>query len=179
MDTLNGIDAREQAAPGEDSAGAASGLLRQRAVWIASYPKSGNTWVRVFLHNLLRELRGQTEGAQNINALHGLTARESLKEGFERRLGRPAQEASAKEIAEARVQVQADMVQGADGPIYIKTHNAVATVEGFPTINFDVTLAAVYIVRNPLDVAVSYAHYSGIPYDPIIDYMAIRPATSI
>ena len=22
-------------------------------VWLASYPKSGNTWIRVFLHNLL------------------------------------------------------------------------------------------------------------------------------
>ena len=30
----------------------------QRAIWIASYPKSGNTWVRVFLHNLLGELLG-------------------------------------------------------------------------------------------------------------------------
>ena len=23
-------------------------------IWLASYPKSGNTWVRSFLHNLLR-----------------------------------------------------------------------------------------------------------------------------
>ncbi len=22
-------------------------------IWLASYPKSGNTWMRVFLHNLL------------------------------------------------------------------------------------------------------------------------------
>ncbi len=42
---------------------------RQNIVWIASYPKSGNTWVRVFLHNLIRELRGETEGSQDINDL--------------------------------------------------------------------------------------------------------------
>ncbi len=23
-------------------------------IWLASYPKSGNTWLRAFLHNLLR-----------------------------------------------------------------------------------------------------------------------------
>lgn len=23
-------------------------------IWLASYPKSGNTWMRAFLHNLLR-----------------------------------------------------------------------------------------------------------------------------
>ncbi len=121
---------------------------------------------------MLRELRGESDGAQDINALHEMTARESLKEGFERRLGKPAHQATAAEIAGARMQVQADLVRGAEGPVYIKTHNAVATVEGFPTVNFDVTLAAVYVVRNPLDVAVSYAHYSGLPFDPIIAHMA-------
>jgi Sulfotransferase domain len=152
--------------------------LRQRAVWLASYPKSGNTWVRVLLHNLMRELRGQSEAPQDINALHEMTARESLKGWFTRRLGKPVGEASPKEIAEARIAVQADMVAGASGPVFIKTHNAIANVEGFPTINFDVTLAAVYMVRNPLDVAVSYAHYSGLPADSIIRYMA-DPAGNI
>ncbi len=23
-------------------------------IWLASYPKSGNTWLRAFLHNLMR-----------------------------------------------------------------------------------------------------------------------------
>ncbi len=175
MNSLNGTTGEQEVARGGD---AASEQLRQRAVWIASYPKSGNTWVRVFIHNLLRELRGESEGAQDINALHEMTARESLKEGFERRLGKPAHQATAGEIAEARMQVQADLVRGTEGPVYIKTHNAVATVEGFPAIDFDVTLAAVYIVRNPLDVAVSYAHYSGLPFDPRIAHMA-DPAGNI
>jgi hypothetical protein len=178
MDSICGTGVKEQAGGADHAGNPAPDQIRQRAVWIASYPKSGNTWVRVFLHNLLRELRGQAEGAQDINALHEMTARESLKEGFARRLGMPAHEASAAEIAEARMWVQADMVQGAADPVYIKTHNAVATVEGFPTVNFDVTLAAIYIVRNPLDVAVSYAHYSGVPYDPIIAHMA-DPAGNI
>ncbi len=26
-----------------------------RLIWLASYPKSGNTWMRAFLHNLLRD----------------------------------------------------------------------------------------------------------------------------
>ncbi len=34
-------------------------------VWLASYPKSGNTWFRVFLSNLMGEL----EEAANINDL--------------------------------------------------------------------------------------------------------------
>ena len=171
MDSLKGIDAERQIGRGEGGS-ATSDQFRQRAVWIASYPKSGNTWIRVFIHNLVRELQGRGERAQDINALHQMTARESLKAGFERALGKPIHRATDKDIAEARMQAQADMVDRAQGTIYIKTHNAVATVEGFPAINFDVTLAAVYVVRNPLDIAVSYAHYSGVSFDTIIAHMA-------
>lgn len=39
---------------------------RQKGIWIASYPKSGNTWVRIFL-NLLRELEGRKDGAPDVN----------------------------------------------------------------------------------------------------------------
>jgi Sulfotransferase domain len=172
MDCLTPADLPERAERGEEARLPSAHLLRQRAIWIASYPKSGNTWVRVFIHNLLRELRGHTDGAQDINALHEMTMRESLAPWFARRLGKSPHDATAREIAEARTNVQADMVRGEGGPLYIKTHNAVAIVEGFPAVNFEVTLAAVYIVRNPLDVAVSYAHYSGLQADRIIDYMA-------
>ena len=150
----------------------AEGAPRQRAIWLASYPKSGNTWVRAFLHNLLRELRDPNASAQDINSLHEMTARKSLAARFSRQLGRSAIEATIKEIAEVRTRVQADMVQGEGGPVYIKTHNAIANVDGFPAINLAITLAAVYIVRNPLDVAGSYAHFAGLSYDDIISFMA-------
>jgi hypothetical protein len=146
-------------------------LPRQKAIWIASYPKSGNTWVRVFLHNLMRELRGETQ-AQSINELSEWTLREGMVRSFQHHLGKPAHEASLAEIAAVRALVQADMVRGHEAPLFVKTHNAVANIEGHPTINFDVTLAAIYVVRNPLDVAVSYAHYSALPVDDIIAVMA-------
>ncbi len=144
---------------------------QQKAFWIASYPKSGNTWVRVFLHNLMREMRGETE-AQDINRLSEWTLREGMIRSFERHLGKTARESSFAEIAAARPLVQAEMTREHRGPLFIKTHNAMVNVEGHPTINFDVTLAAIYVVRNPLDVAVSYAHYSGLPVDDIIAVMA-------
>jgi hypothetical protein len=33
-------------------------------IWISSYPKSGKTWIRAFIHNLMKELDGDTGGAQ-------------------------------------------------------------------------------------------------------------------
>ncbi|HMK90231.1 MAG TPA: sulfotransferase domain-containing protein [Methylocystis sp.] len=155
----------------EPAARAGSNASARKAIWIASYPKSGNTWVRVFLHNLLRELRGEA-GAQDINGLHAWTGRESLDVAFTRRLAKPAREASLAEIARARPLAQADLVANAERPVLLKTHNAIANVEGHPTINLGVTLAAVYLLRNPLDVAVSYAHHSGHAVDHVIAFMA-------
>ena len=73
----------------------------QTIIWIASYPKSGNTWVRVFLHNLLRELSG-TAAPQDINLLHEHTIWAFGAKPFEAVLGKPFQEASHRELAEAR-----------------------------------------------------------------------------
>ena len=36
-----------------------------KLVWIASYPKSGNTWVRALLHNYIR----QSDTPSDINKL--------------------------------------------------------------------------------------------------------------
>ena len=104
--------------------------------------------------------------------MHELTEREALIGAFTRALGKPAADATLAAIAAGRCAVQAELVRGEGEPITIKTHNAVATVEGAPTINFDVTRGAIYVVRNPLDVAVSYAHFSGTGLDATIAYMA-------
>ena len=146
--------------------------LRQSAVWLASYPKSGNTWVRIFLHNLARVLLGDGSTAHDLNHLHELTRRESFALHYEKRMASDDQDITPELIAKTRLQVQEDLVRGQAPPVFIKTHNAVATVEGYANVNFDITLAAIYIVRNPLDVTVSYSHFSGRTLDEMIAFMA-------
>jgi hypothetical protein len=43
---------------------------------------------------------------------------------------------------------------------------------GMPLINMAVSAGAIYIVRNPLDVAISLAHFSNVSVDRAIDDMA-------
>ena len=59
MDSLDKVVEIAPSGDSQNAVGATSAADKRRAVWIASYPKSGNTWVRVFLHNLSRELRGE------------------------------------------------------------------------------------------------------------------------
>lgn len=150
----------------------------QKGIWIASYPKSGNTWVRIFIHNLLRELRGEAGSEQDINALNQHTTWELTARAYEEFLRKPVAQATPAEIAKTRYDVQGALAQKQPGPFFIKTHNSVANVEGYPSINLDITLAAIYIVRNPLDVAISYAHHSGLTVDSTIDFMALPGAAS-
>jgi Sulfotransferase domain len=171
MDATKSTEMNLSVGPGNRSGTTAGEEDRRKAIWIASYPKSGNTWLRIVIHNLLRELAG-TDGVQDINKLSKWSTTEVRKKDFMRRLGKSVQDASEAEIAATRRLVQADLVQDRERPVFIKTHNAVANVEGFPTINFDVTWAAIYVVRNPLDVAISYAHHSAMPIDEVIDSMA-------
>jgi len=150
----------------------------QRGIWIASYPKSGNTWVRVFTQNLLREMSGNAAGAQDINRLNQHTVLETNAAPYQQILQKNPLECSSAEIAQARPQVQRLLAERKSGPFFIKTHLGVARIDGYPTINFDMTLAAIYVVRNPLDIAVSYAHYAGRDIDQVIEQMATPAAGS-
>lgn len=144
----------------------------QNIVWIASYPKSGNTWVRVLLENLSREMTEPSSEAADINRLGETAAWDIRGAPYARLLGKPVNEASHREIAGIRPMVQAELAASQPRPLLVKTHLCIGQDHRFPTINLEATLAAINIVRNPLDVAISYAHHSAIGIDGMIMAMA-------
>jgi Sulfotransferase domain len=148
--------------------------LKPGIVWLASYPRSGNTWTRNFLHNLFRVLEGEHASPQDINALGEYTLWDVAGQRFERLLGKPFRAASRGEIAATRGKVQQQIADEADAPVFVKTHNALVLDRGHPTINMGATSGAIYIVRNPLDVAISFAAHFGIDLDAAIDKMGRR-----
>jgi hypothetical protein len=94
-----------------------------------------------------------------------------LRGAAERLLGKPLSAASRSEIAAIRVKVQQQIADEADAPVFVKTHNALVLDRGHPTINMGATSGAIYIVRNPLDVVISFAPHFGIDLDAAIDKM--------
>lgn len=143
-------------------------------VWLASYPKSGNTWTRAFLHNLLNVMKGEGSGAQDINRMTEYTVWDISGEAFRKALGKAPDAASRDEVAAARPKVQATIADEAGGLMFVKTHNALVMDRGHPTINLGVTSGVVYIVRNPLDVAISFSHHMGATLDEAIERMGIK-----
>lgn len=136
-------------------------------LWLASYPKSGNTWLRAFLHNLFRN----PSTPFDINRMSELTAGDSQAKWFKRLDARGADELGRDDLARLRPKVHALIAESAPDTVIVKTHNALVEVAGVPTITQSLTAGAIYVVRNPLDVVVSYAHHLGQPADDIVALM--------
>jgi Sulfotransferase domain len=148
---------------------------RSGIVWLASYPKSGNTWTRVFLNSLIKAFLGETD-TQRINAIGRFSGGAGGKELYANILGFEPTNEHRNEIAAVRHEVQRRVAENYDGLLFVKTHQALVIDRGTTTINFEVTAGAIYIVRNPLDVAISYTHHIGCTIDQTIEFMGTRNA---
>lgn len=143
-------------------------------IWLASYPKSGNTWLRAFLHNLLRDPAKPME----INALDQFTHGDTLRHWYERVAGGSLDGRSLEEVAQLRPKVHRLLTESWPDSVFVKTHNALATVDGVPLISMEYTTAAIYVVRDPRDVAVSMTHHFGLTLDQAIAMMASESAAT-
>ncbi len=145
----------------------ATALAGGHIVWLASYPKSGNTWFRAFLANYLRQL----DHPVDINRIGGGPIA-SARLVFDEEAGVKASELTADEIERWRPRVYEQISNTCSSPLFMKTHDAYTyNNRGEPLMSKAATQGALYFVRNPLDVAVSFAHHSGNEVTPIIAEM--------
>ena len=139
-----------------------------KIVWLASYPKSGNTWMRAFLANLFRN----PDAPVGINDLHRFAFGDARADFYETVAGRPLEEISDAELHALRPKVHRLIAAKRPETLFVKTHNASLALEGVPLITPEVTAAAIYIIRNPLDVTLSYAHHFGLSLEETVEAMA-------
>lgn len=136
-------------------------------IWLASYPKSGNTWLRLFLANYFAANR-----PLDLNTAISLGVGDSGVELF-RAAGLGSSDPVAKLVEPLRPVVHRRLAQrNGKGVTFVKTHNACIHVAGAPLITPEATAGAILIVRNPFDVAVSFAHHSGMPIDRAVEALA-------
>lgn len=130
-------------------------------LWLASFPKSGNTWLRAFLANYL----ANTPEPLPLGRLPDFAFGDMRAEPYLKLSGPHQQPLSWTELNRLRPQVHRAIAATGPGIVFVKTHSALTTLDGVPTITPDVTFGAIHIVRNPLDVAVSFAEHYGLTLD--------------
>ena len=138
---------------------------RKQIVWLASYPKSGNTWMRLFMASYL-------SGASEVDINKDLHANYQCNNGHLAALiaKKPVEQFSKIDAARVRVGVQRIFARNPT-QLFVKTHVAVAAPHGYPTFDPQSTAASVVVLRNPLAVLPSYARHMGITLDEAVEAM--------
>jgi hypothetical protein len=141
-------------------------------VWLASYPKSGNTWMRTLLANL----KANGDKAADINVIGRKYGMASSRALFEDQTLLDSGLLTDEEIEEMRPGVYrawaAHLLGQADDPFVMKCHDAYTRLgDGTPLLGGSAAKGAIVLVRDPRDVALSFADHRGTSVDDAIELM--------
>ena len=140
---------------------------QKKIVWLASYPKSGNTWFRAYLSALLNH-EGHTV---DINHMYSSSIASS-RQLFDELTGISSADLTSDEIEMLRPQVYRQNALRSEHTLYYKVHDGwIRLPDSEPLFPAGVTKAVLYIIRNPLDVAISFSHHLNISVDETITQM--------
>ncbi len=138
-------------------------------IWIASYPRSGNTWTRLFIANVL----SSESNHSNPLSLLKFQSKHIFKTYADQVFGFDILSLSKAEWNSLKHEIYRREYELQTESGFYKTHQAYQYSEnGSPLIPLETMFGFIYIIRNPLDVAVSLCNFSQEPIDKIIELMA-------
>ncbi len=128
-------------------------------IWLASYPKSGNTWVRSLLSAYYYSKNGNFsfELLKNI----GLYPQ---KKYFDIKINKPGEINSYWDISQKKIISKKKK-------IILKTHNSLLALNGKNFTKPEYTLGIIYIVRDPRNVITSLKNHYDLDYEQSLDFM--------
>jgi len=132
-------------------------------IWIASYPKSGNTWVRSLLSAYLYSNDGvfDFELLKRINQFPNKEYFNFFLKEFN----------DIKKISEHWIAAQERINLFNDGITFLKTHSALCKLEGNAFTNKTNTKAAIYVVRDPRNIVTSVANHYELSQKEALDFI--------
>ena len=131
-------------------------------IWISSYPKSGNTWLRSLISNYFFSKDGNFsfELIKQIDSFPSSKFFRNYEDKFEK-----PEDTSKYWIKEQ------EKINSLNKIFFLKTHNALCKINGNKFTDQNNTLAAIYIVRDPRNVITSIANHYQITTQNAFDFM--------
>ena len=132
-------------------------------IWLASYPKSGNTWLRAFITSLLSENITQNS-LENMTGIRAYPLTDDFKNLLD-------DYKDFKKIAQNWETTQ-NIINLQKKIRFLKTHHILCNVENFPFTNYKNSLGAIYVVRDPRNIITSLLHhYSLENYESALEFL--------
>ena len=128
-------------------------------IWLASYPKSGNTYLRSFLCGYYFSKNGKFE----FNQLKNIDQYPD-KKFFDTEIK------SAEEASKNWIKSQ-NKINHSNKNFIFKTHSALVTLNNHPFTSPNNTLGVIYIVRDPRNVITSIKNHYTMNYDEALNMM--------
>lgn len=139
-----------------------------KIIWIASYPKSGNTWMRAVLTCLQH---ADEAPSLSLNRLAGDTL--LSRSALETLAGLDLSALDEPELERLWPSLYRQYVGERTEPVLIKSHDCWRCNDlGTPIFPPELSRGVLHIVRDPRDVCVSWSHFFGTDMAAVAESMA-------
>ena len=128
-------------------------------IWLASYPKSGNTYIRSFLSAYYYSDDGQF----NFDLLKNIKKFPD-KNFFDKKIENIDEASVNWEGAQKAIKEKRQIS-------FLKTHNCLGSFKGIPFTTANYTLGAIYIVRDPRNIVTSLKNHFSLNDDEAINFI--------
>ena len=128
-------------------------------IWLASYPKSGNTWVR----SLLSAYYYSENGNFSFDLLKNIGVYPQ-KKYFNKKIEKPGEINSYWDISQKKIISEKKI-------IFLKTHNSLLALDEKNFTKPEYTLGIIYVVRDPRNVITSLKNHYDLDYEQSLDFM--------
>ena len=137
----------------------------KKIIWISSFPKSGNTYVRCFLAHYMFGNNKKFD-FKLIENIRKFESKDVINEVVDSKNILTSEFSHYKHF----IDLQKKLIKKFDQKELIyKTHHFFGEVNNHQFTNKETTLLFIYLIRDPREVLVSYANHSSMPIDELID----------